>query len=348
MLIGPSVRDRLRWGVLGNATIARRCVIPAIQSSSNGEVLTLASRSPEAARVTAEAHAIPRLYPSYDAVLADPDVDAVYIPLPNHLHRPWTLKALAAGKHVLCEKPLACSAAEAAEMGAAADRHGRLLMEAFMYRFHPRSRRVRDLVTSGAIGRPCLVHATFCFAMDPQVLADGTAPRLRPEMGGGALLDLGCYGVSVARWLLGAEPTEVQAMALYHPGGADLTTIAALRFGDDALATVEASFVAGLRQTYSITGDRGSVELPHDAFIPWEKDAELTVRGPDDERGTREVVPGVDEYRLMVEHFADAAAGRAPLAYRWEESLANMRVLDAIAHAARSGAVVRPSGSGGT
>ena len=348
MLIGPSVRDRLRWGVLGNATIARRCVIPAIQSSSNGEVLTLASRSPEAARVTAEAHAIPRLYPSYDAVLADPDVDAVYIPLPNHLHRPWTLKALAAGKHVLCEKPLACSAAEAAEMGAAADRHGRLLMEAFMYRFHPRSRRVRDLVTSGAIGRPRLVHTAFCFAMDPQVLADGTAPRLRPEMGGGALLDLGCYGVSVARWLLGAEPAEVQAMALYHPGGADLTTIAALRFGDDALATVEASFVAGLRQTYSITGDRGSVELPHDAFIPWEKDAELTVRGPDDERGTREVVPGVDEYRLMVEHFADAAAGRAPLAYRWEESLANMRVLDAIAHAARSGAVVRPSGSGGT
>jgi predicted dehydrogenase len=342
------VGDRLRWGILGNATIARRCVIPAIGASSNGEAVALGSRSPDTARDVVEASAIPRLYPSYDAVLADPDVDAVYIPLPNHLHRPWTLKALAAGKHVLCEKPLACSAAEAAEMGAAADRHGRLLMEAFMYRFHPRSRRVRDLVTSGAIGRPRLVHTAFCFAMDAQVVAAGTAPRLRPEMGGGALLDLGCYGVSVARWLLGAEPTAVQAMALYHPGGADLATIATLRFGDNALATVEASFVAGLRQTYSVTGGRGSVDLPHDAFIPWEKDAELTVRGPDDERGTREVVPGVDEYRLMVEHFADAAAGRAPLAYPWEESLANIRVLDAIAHAARSGAVVRLPGSGGT
>ncbi len=335
--------ERVRWGVLGDATIARRCVIPAIGASANGRVLALASQSPATARATAEANDIPRLYDTYDAVLADPDIDAVYVPLPNHLHRPWALKALAAGKHVLCEKPLACSALEAAEMGNAADRHGRLLMEAFMYRFHPRTLRVRELVAAGAIGQPRLVHAAFCFVMDPRIVQAGEVPRLRPEMGGGALLDVGCYGVSVARWLLGAEPTAVQAQAVFHPRGIDLATVATMRFGDNALATIEASFVGGLRQTYSITGDRGSIELPHDAFIPGDGDAQLTIRGPDDERGTAEAVPGVDQYRLMVEHFAEAIAGRATLVCRWEESVANMRVLDAIARASRTGSTVMPA-----
>jgi predicted dehydrogenase len=181
--------------------------------------------------------------------------------------------------------------------------------------------------------------------MDPDLIAAGTSPRLRPEMGGGALLDVGCYGVSVARWLLGAEPISVQAQALHHPGGVDVAISATLRFDDDALAHVEASFVSGLRQTYAISGDRGTIELPHDAFIPWDRDAELTVRGPDEDRGTVEVVPGADEYRLMVEHFAEAVAGRVPLVYPWEEGAANMRVLDALARAAGTGETVSLAGS---
>jgi predicted dehydrogenase len=332
----------VRWGILGSATIARRCVIPAIAASSNGRIVALGTRSPEAARPVAEAHAIPRLYSAYEDVLTDPDVDAVYIPLPNHLHRPWTIRALEAGKHVLCEKPMAVNAAEATEMGEAADARGRLLMEALMYRFHPRTLRVRELVDGGAIGRPCLVHAAFCFVMDRHTVAAGTAPRLRPEMGGGALLDVGCYCVGAARWLLGGEPDSVQARAIHHPGGVDMAISGTLRFGDAALATVEASFISGLRQTYSVSGDRGTIELPHDAFIPGKRDAVLTWRGRDDEHGTAEIVPGADEYRLMVEHFADAIAGRGALACPWEESVATMRVLDALARSARAGEAIRP------
>ena len=148
--------------------------------------------------------------------------------------------------------------------------------------------------------------------------------------------------MSVARWLLAAEPDSVHARAIFHTGGVDLAISGSLRFGDDALATVEASFVSGLRQTYSVSGDRGAIELPHDAFIPGERDAALTLRGPDDEHGTVEVVPGADEYRLMVEHFAGAVTGRIPLAYPWEDSVASMRVLDALARSARTGEAISP------
>jgi predicted dehydrogenase len=156
-------------------------------------------------------------------------------------------------------------------------------------------------------------------------------------MGGGALLDVGCYGVSAARWLMNAEPVSVQAQASFHPSGVDWHLVGSLYFGPRRMAVVEASFIAALQQTYSVVGDRGAIELPHDAFIPWEKDAEFLLRGRDDGTGNRQVIAGVDEYRLMVEHFADALLGRSALAYPPEESMANMRVLDALSRAARSG-----------
>ena len=153
--------DRIRWGVLGNATIARKCVIGAIQKSRNGSVHALGTRSPaDAAEVAAE-NGIGNVYDGYDAVLADPAVDAVYVPLPNHMHLPWTLKALSAGKHVLCEKPLACNAEEAREMAARAKETGLLLMEAFMYRFHPRSRRIKQKIDQGVIGKPNQIEAVM-------------------------------------------------------------------------------------------------------------------------------------------------------------------------------------------
>jgi predicted dehydrogenase len=334
------VAKLVKWGILGNATIAGKCVIPAIQKSSNGTVHAVGTRSPENAAHVARAHTVPHVYDNYDAVLADPAVDAVYIPLPNHLHHTWTLRAFKAGKHVLCEKPLACTKAEAEEMANAATDAGLLLMEAFMYRFHPRSRRIKQIVSDGLIGKPCLVRSAFCYHMDEEVLAHGGNARLRPEMGGGALLDVGCYGISVARWLLGAEPTQVQAQATYHPDGVDVHLVGSLRFPDGGLGTIEASFVSALQQTYTVVGTEGAVELPHDAFIPWEKDAVYFMRGKDEEEGRAHVTPGIDQYQLMVEHFAEAVLGGGVLAFSPEESVRNMQALDALAKAGRSGKTV--------
>ena len=188
--------DRIKWGVLGNANIARVCVIPAIQKSSNSTVYALATCSPESARKVATENNIPLLYESYDALVADPEIQVVYIPLPNHLHHPWTIKALKAGKHVLCEKPLACNEQEAREMAVTAEDTGCLLMEAFMYRFHPRSRRIKKMVDAGFIGTPCLVRSAFCYHLGETLLANDECARLQTEMGGGALLDVGCYAVS--------------------------------------------------------------------------------------------------------------------------------------------------------
>jgi xylose dehydrogenase (NAD/NADP) len=334
--------ERVRWGILGNAAIARVCVIPAIQRSRNGRVVVLGTRRPDHARELARTQGIARVVGDYEEVLADPEVEAVYLPLPNHLHHPWALRALAAGKHVLCEKPLACKAAEARSMAAAAREAGRHLMEALMYRFHPRSLRIRQLVAEGELGPIRLVRAAFCYRMDPALLQTGAAPRLQPNMGGGALLDVGCYGVSLARWLLDDEPTHVQAQALYHPGGVDLHLVGSLRFGDRALAGVEASFLSALQQTYSVLGETGAVDLPHDAFIPWERETFFLRRGSDQQEGKPESVAGADEYRLMVEHFGDMLTGRARPGVTLDDSIANLQVLDALAQAAGSGRTVVP------
>jgi predicted dehydrogenase len=277
------------------------------------------------------------LYDRYEALIEDPAIKAVYIPLPNHLHRPWTLKALAAGKHVLCEKPLACSAQEAREMAAAARESGRYLMEAFMYRFHPRNRQIKDWVARGEIGAPRLVRAAFCYHMDADILESGGNVRLKPEMGGGALMDVGCYGVSVARWLMGAEPRSVQAQMSFHPSGVDWHMVGTLFFGPRRMAVIEASFISALQQTFSVVGDQGAIDLPQDAFIPWDKDTTFTLRRQKEEIGTCHEVAGADEYRLMVEHFADALQEAVPLDFGPQDSIANMRVLDALAQAARDG-----------
>jgi len=325
---------------LGNATIARVCVIPAIQKSGNGIVHALATRSPAHATQVATEHGIQHVYDTYDALLHDPEIEVIYNPLPNHLHHPWTLKALREGKHVLCEKPMACNRGEAQKMAHEASNTGRLLMEAFTYRFHPRSQRIKQMVAEGLIGKPCLVRAAFCFHIGEELLKSSDNIRMKPEMGGGALLDVGCYGVSIARWLLDREPTQVQAQAVYHPSGVDVHVVGTLRFPDDMLTTLEASFITALQQTYTVIGNKGAIELPHDAFIPWEKDAVFTLRNRNEEVGKEHLTPGVDEYQLMVEHFAGAVLEGKALAFQPEESVCNMQVLDALAEAARSGNTV--------
>ena len=329
--------DKIKWGVLGNASIARICIIPAIQRSRNGIVYALATRDPENARSVAADHNINHLYNSYDDLLADPSIDIVYNPLPNHLHHAWTLKALKRGKHVLCEKPLACSAAEAQEMADVAAQAGLLLMESFSYRFHPRSRNIKEMVAKSAIGKLCLVRSAFCFHIGEELLHSCDNPRLKPDVGGGALLDVGCYSINMARWLLEKEPTQVQAQAVYHTSGVDVHFVGSLRFPGDVLVTLEASFITALQQTYTIVGSEGAIELPHDAFIPWEKDAVFTLRSKDQEVGQEHRTPGADGYQLMVEHFTEAVSEKTALAYSPADSVCTMRVLDALAAAARTG-----------
>jgi D-xylose 1-dehydrogenase (NADP+, D-xylono-1,5-lactone-forming) len=287
--------------VLGAAWIADRAVLPAIRASSNGRLVTIGSRSMARAMKLAKRHSIARVRPGYEEVLADPEVDAVYIPLVNSLHREWTLKALAAGKHVLCEKPLGMNAAEAEEMFAAARAAGRLLMEAFMYRFHPRTRefveRARDAI---------YLQASFGFA-----LADKHNYRMRGSLGGGALLDVGCYTVSAARWVMG-EPDEVLARARF--GGSrgdrvDMSVSALLSFSDGRMASAWSSFESPDEQELTVVTRRGTQRL-ETPFTAW--------RDPH------------DPYQLMVESFANSVLHDHPVAIPPEESIANMKVLDRI------------------
>ncbi len=336
---------KLNWGVLGNSTIGRICVLPAITRSDNGRVWALGTRRPDEAVDIIRENRIEKVYDTYEQVVNDPNVGAVYVPLPNHLHHSWVIKALSSGKHVLCEKPLACSAAEAREMAAAANANNRLLMEALMYRFHPRSRKVKSMIKDGAIGKIRLIRAAFCFSMAADLLENGGNYRLDGPAGGGALLDVGCYAVSTARWLLEQEPSAVQAQALFHDRfKVDIHVVGSLRFGSDALAAFEVSFCSGLQQTYTVVGSEGVIELPHDAYIPWEHDAVFEWRKKDEENGEKIVVSGIDEYRLMVEHFSNGVLRGEQLEVTLDETIANLEVLDALAQAVQSNRLVRLSG----
>jgi D-xylose 1-dehydrogenase (NADP+, D-xylono-1,5-lactone-forming) len=289
--------------VLGAADIARKAVLPAIAASRNGRLVALASRSAERAQAMLAPYPGAEVADSYDAVLARPDVDAVYVPLPNGLHREWTLRALAAGKHVLCEKPLAVDAAEAEDMAAAAGRSGRLLMEAFMYRFHPAMIEFVD-----GLREPMHVQSSFAFT-----LQDPADIRLDPTIGGGALLDVGCYTVSASRWILG-EPVEVFARAhLDH--GVDRTVTALLAFGNGETASVWASFESPEVQDLTVVA-RDGVHRRARPFSSW--------RDPH------------DPYQLMVESFASSIIDSRPARIPLSESVANMRVLDRVRDAIRS------------
>ena len=341
--------DKLRWGVLGNALIARKCVIPAISASGNGTVHALATSRPTEAGALVKEHGIELLCEGFDELLEDPAVDVVYVPLPNHLHAHWVIRALNAGKHVLCEKPLACGAEEAVSMAEAAASCGRLLMEAQMYRFHPRTRRIEEMVADGAVGTPRLVRAAFCFAMSDDLLASGDNYRLRSVRGGGALFDVGCYAVGIARLFLKQRVTRVQALTLEeNDTGIDLHMVGNLDFDGEALASIEASFCSGLQQTYSIVGSAGVIDLPHDAFIPWGEEAHLCHRVKGQDSAEPLAIPAADQYRLMVEHFGRRVKdGGVPLV-TLEDSIKTLTVLDALAESARTGTsveVFEPSGA---
>lgn len=317
--------QQIGWGILGCARIARRGLIPGIQASQTGRLAAIASRDPVKAQAWAAEFGIPRAYGHYDELLADPEIQAVYIPLPNELHKPWTLQAAAAGKHVLCDKPLALSAVDAEEMVAGCRRCGVQLMEGFMWRHHPRTRQVLELIRSNAIGSVRLVRCSFSFSVDP---ADW---RLDPARGGGALWDLGCYGVNTCRLIGGGEPQSASAFAHWSPGGVDMSLAATLRFAGDVLGQIDCSFEEPYRCSFEVVGTTGMLQVPA-AYLPGDSPQIVLQRG--DQVETIDV-PAADQYADMADHFGAALLAGQPLAPPAEDGLNNMRALDRLRAAAR-------------
>ncbi len=321
--------SKVRWGVLSTASIGVNKVIPATQRSELGEVVAIASRDAGRAEAVAAALDIPQALGSYEALLASPDVDAVYNPLPNHLHAEWTMKAADAGKHVLCEKPLALDAAEAQEVADHCAAAGVLLQEAFMYRFHPQWVRMRELVRTGAIGELRAVQGWFSYFND-----DPDDIRNVAAYGGGALMDIGCYPINAARLLFGAEPDDVRAVIHRHPVfGTDVLTSGILRFD-----TAHATFTAGTQHH----GDQGVivhgtearvvVELPFSP--PPDHAARIRItRGPITETEV-ETFAAADQYGLQADVFARAVRDGGPVPYPPADAVANMAVVDAVVAAA--------------
>jgi D-xylose 1-dehydrogenase (NADP+, D-xylono-1,5-lactone-forming) len=329
---------KLRWGILGCARIARRGLIPGIRASRSSTVHAIASRDLATARTWSEEFGVPRAHGSYQKLVDDPEVDAVYIPLPNELHRPWVLAAASAGKHVLCEKPLALDSDEARLLVAYCRDRDVLLMEAFMWRHQPRTLEIRRKVAEGAIGTLRLIRASFSFPID------GDDWRLDPARGGGALWDVGCYGVSTARLFAAAEPRQLQAFAHFGDTGVDLSLSALLEFPDGLSATIDCSFEQPFRCVYELVGTRAVIEVP-DAYLPPTQGKPTALlrtigsvsnlRMAGDEARTLEFEP-VNQYAAMVDAFArSVSAGK--LEVPGEDGLNQMIVLDQLRDAAKRG-----------
>ncbi len=328
--------SRLRFGILSTADIARKKVIPGMRTADRVEVVAIASRSSETAARVAEELAIPRAHGSYEALLADPEVDAIYIPLPNHLHLEWTIAAAEAGKHVLCEKPLALSADDAQRMVDACDRAGVRLMEAFMYRMHPTWTAVRELVASGRIGRLQAVQSWFSYYND-----DATNIRNVLDYGGGALMDIGCYSVNLSRMLFDGEPSHVQA-ALRRDAetGVDVLTSAILEF-DRGHATFTCAIRSEDDQRVEVYGTEGRISVGIPFNIPPDRPTRVSVFAG----GQPPVAPGVevlefetaDPYGAEAQAFAAAILDDQPTPVPPTDAVANMRVIERIFAAAEGG-----------
>ena len=316
--------QRLRWGILSTARIGLNAVIPALQASDQADVVAISSRNTDhAARIGAKL-GIPKTYGSYEALLADPEVDVVYNPLPNHLHLPLTLAALNAGKHVLCEKPLTLTAKEALSLAEAVTEFPKLkVMEAFMYRFHPQWEQVRNWIAAGEIGRLQSIRSVFTyFNDDPANIRNGNLP------GGGGLLDVGCYCISVTRWLAACEPKRVMGLVENDPVfGVDRLVTALMDFDG-----IQASFVCGTQsehqQMVEVVGTTGRVLVETPFFQPNHDPAKLTLV-----KEGRSVVwesEPVNSYVQMCEAFTAAILGAKSMPIPLVDSLANMRIIDAI------------------
>lgn len=324
---------KLRWGILGTARIAD-AVIDGIRKSNNSELVAVASRDAATGQAWAAERSIPRSFASYTDMLASDEIEAVYIPLPNGLHKEWCIKAAEHGKHVLCEKPLALNSSEVREIIEAARHNGVKVMEAFMYRFHPQTERVRQLVTQEAVGDLKIVRTTFGF-----YLRRPDDVRWSKELGGGALMDVGCYCVNMALLLTGASPHSVTAAAVLTDSDVDTSLVGTLEFEGGVLGTIDCSFQVGTgnQQWLLVSGTEGLIQVEQPFSIS-DNGTTILVDRADGNTAPQEIkVPAGSKYALMVEHFADAVLNNTELAYPLESSLATMQVLDALALSARTG-----------
>lgn len=319
--------NQVTWGIISSAKIARNALVPAITEASNARLVCLGTPNAERVRENAAQYGYD-VVPSYEAVLEREDVQAVYNPLPNGLHAEWTIRALEAGKHVLCEKPLTVRPEETEALIQAQERTGGWLMEAFMYRFHPQMALAKQVLDSGRIGPLRLIRTRFSFNSKP----DRANPRFQKDQGPGALLDVGCYCVNATRFFSGGAPSAVTAWATWdEESDGDMTCAGLLEYESHA-ALFDCSFEAAPRSGIEIVGDHGRIEIPK-PWLPGTDPAVVRVwDGPNCEELTTE---GVNHYRLMVEHFSDCILNNTRPVRGPEDALENMRVLEAVRRSAK-------------
>lgn len=328
---------KLRFGILSTAKIGTAKVIPAMQRGQFTEVAAIASRSEDRARETARQLGIPRFFGSYDALLHEADIDAVYIPLPNDQHVPWSIRALEAGKHVLCEKPIGLSADEARQLLEASRRHPRLkVMEVFMYRHHPQWQKTKELVDGGRIGTLRTINTLFSFFND-----DPANVRHDPSMGGGGLMDIGCYAISLSRWLFGREPRRVIGWSQIDPRfQVDRLASGILDFGEGTNGGGNATFTCSMQvvpfQQVEILGSEGRIELADIPFnAPTDRPCSINLQHGD--RIERIEFDPCNQYTIQGDLFAQAVLEDRPVPTPLDDAERNMEVIEAIAASARSG-----------
>lgn len=321
----------LNWGLLSTARI-NRALIPPLRSSKRNQLLAVASRTQETADTYAREWKIPRTHGSYEALLADPEIDVIYNPLPNHLHAEWTIKAVEAGKHVLCEKPLALTVEEVDAVQSAARKHGRVVAEAFMYRHHPQTLAVQEMLKKGSLGTIKLIRGSFTY-----VLSREGDVRLDPSMGGGSIWDVGCYPISYARMIAGSNPLEVFGWQVTGPTGIDLTFVGQMQFPNDVYAQFDCSFIIPFHTFMEIVGSEGTLNIPR-PFKPYMDEKIYLTRG--DKTETIEV-NGQELYIGEVENMADAILlGQEPRV-SLDDSRANVAVISSLLESARTAQPVR-------
>lgn len=322
---------KVNWGILGCAGIAEKAFIPAVRGSRNGVLAGIAARDEGRAKAWAGRFGFLRSHRDYQELVEDPAIDAVYNPLPNDLHAEWSIRAMRAGKHVLCEKPMAMNAPEVRAMVGAAESGSVLLMEGFMYKFHPQMEKTAALIRQGKIGEVRAVHSSFTF----RFARDGANYRWFPAMGGGALYDVGCYPISIARLIFGAEPVSVFARARIDPAtGVDMTTAAVLEFPGGRFAHCDASFEEHFQSRLLVVGTEGTLALDR-AFSAKDFDVQIEFVRGDTKEAVR--IPQADMFTLMVEHFGEAVLGKTPLLFPPEDAYGNMRTIDACFESIRTG-----------
>jgi predicted dehydrogenase len=322
--------DKVRWGIMSTAGIGAARVIPAMQKSTYCDIHALASRSLEKADALAAKLEIPKTFGSYEDLLDCAEIDAVYIPLPNHLHVPWSIKALEAGKHVLCEKPIALSAAEAQTLLDTSKKHPELkIMEAFMYRHHPQWQKARKLVASGQIGELQTIQSFFSYYnTDPDNI------RNRADVGGGGLMDIGCYTISLARFIFDSEPQKVCALMEYDPKlGVDRITSAMLDFGTGT-STFTCSTQLAPYQRVNIFGTRGRVEIEIPFNAPPDQPCRMWCQTQDQ---TEEIsFPICNQYTIQGDLFSKAILNDTDVPTPLEDAVANMKVIEAVVQSAKN------------